>query len=267
MIDSSAPLNATEYIRHHLTHLQWHIGSTPFWTLNLDTLGVSFILGVIFFILFRWVAAKATSGVPGYLQNAVESVVNFVDGQVSASLHKPNPVLAPLALTIFMWVFLMNTMDLLPVDLLPWIFNQFGVHYLRVVPTADPNATFAMSFSVFFLLNYYGWKTKGIKGFFGEFLFAPFHAHHWLAKILLIPFNVILRLVEEIAKPLSLALRLFGNLYAGELIFILIALLPVWIQFSLGLPWALFHILVILLQAFIFMVLTIVYISLAQETH
>jgi len=260
-------MNSTEYIRHHLTHLQWRFGDSPFWTLNLDTFFISIILGGLFLAIFRFAAVRVTSGVPGRVQNAVEMVITFVKEQTEACFHNPNPVVTSLALTIFVWIFLMNLMDLLPVDLLPVFAHLVGVPFLRVVPTADPNATFAMSLSVFLLIIFYGIQSKKASGYLAEFVFSPFHANSWPVKILLMPFNFILHFVEEIAKPLSLALRLFGNLYAGELIFILIALLPVWVQFSLGLPWALFHILVIVLQAFIFMVLTIVYLSMAQESH
>jgi F-type H+-transporting ATPase subunit a len=169
-------------------------------------------------------------------------------------------LIAPLALTIFCWVFLWNLMDLVPVDLLPLVASWFGIHYLRVVPSTDLNATFALSISVFCLIIYYSLKVKGPKEFAKELAFQPFGPK-------MLPFNLLLKLVEEIAKPISLSLRLFGNLYAGELIFILIALLPWWIQWPLGWSWAVFHLLIITLQAFIFMVLTIVYLSMAHEEH
>ena len=247
----------TAYIVHHLTDLKVGEG---FWTFNLDTLFFSVLLGLVFILFFKKAADSATSDVPGPLQNFVEMIVEFVDTQVKDSFHGRNELIAPLALTIFCWVFLMNAMDLLPVDLLPGIAALVGIPYLRVVPTTDLNETFAMSISVFFLIIYYSIKIKGPIGFAKEMLLTPFGP--WM-----IPFNLLLKLVEELAKPISLGLRLFGNMYAGELIFILIALLPWWVQPALSFPWAVFHILIITLQAFIFMVLTIVYLSLAHEDH
>jgi F-type H+-transporting ATPase subunit a len=231
-----------------------------FWTFHLDTLFFSACLGILFLWLFRTAAKFATSDVPGGLQNFAEIMVEFVDTQVKDSFHGRNPVIAPLALTIFVWVFLWNFMDLVPVDLLPSIAALFGIHYLKVVPSTDVNATFALSLSVMALVYYYSLKVKGVGGFAKEILYHPFGK--WF-----MPFNLLLRIVEDLAKPISLALRLFGNLYAGELIFILIALLPWYLQFLLGWPWAVFHILIITLQAFIFMVLTIVYLSMAHEDH
>lgn len=260
-------LTSSEYINHHLTHWQLRVGDSAFMTLNLDTLSVSLVLGLAFFLIFWLGARRASAGVPKVVQNLVEMLVVFVDTQVKDTLHAPNKVVAPLALTIFVWVFLMNAMDMLPVDLLPYGLHYFGVPYFRAVPTADPNLTFSLALSVFSLILFFSIKAKGFKAYTAEFITSPFKAKSWWVKILLAPINLTLRLVEEIAKPLSLALRLFGNLYAGELIFILIALLPAWIQFTLGFPWAVFHILIIVLQAFIFMMLTIVYISLAHETH
>ncbi len=248
---------ATGYIIHHLTPLSVGEG---FWTLHLDTLFFSAVLGGLFILIFKTVAENVTSDVPGPLQNVVEMLVEFVDTQVKDSFHGHNDLIAPLALTIFCWVFLWNFMDLFPVDLLPSVGAVMGVPYLRSVPSTDLNATFAMSISVFFLIIFYNIKIKGF-GFAKELLLHPFH--HWLA----IPFNILLNFVEYVAKPISLALRLFGNLYAGELIFILIALLPYYVQPLLSLPWAIFHILIITLQAFIFMVLTIVYLSMAHEDH
>ena len=250
--------SASEYIQHHLTNLSVGEG---FWTFHLDTLAFSFILGMIILFLFRFAARRATSDVPGSIQNFVEILVDFVDTQVKDTFHGRSELIAPLALTIFVWVFLMNFMDLIPVDLLPAAANAAGIHYLRVVPTTDVNATFAMSITVFALIIFYSLKIKGPLGFAKELALSPFNKWYF------IPFNLVLKLVEELAKPVSLALRLFGNLYAGELIFILIALLPWYLQFLLGWPWAVFHILIITLQAFIFMVLTIVYLSMAHEDH
>lgn len=248
---------ATGYIVHHLTTLSTGEG---FWTFHLDTLFFSVILGFVFLLLFKKAAESATSDVPNGFQNFAEMIVEFVDTQVKDSFHGRSPLIAPLALSIFCWVFLMNTMDLLPVDLLPLLASMVGLEYMRVVPSTDLNATFAMSISVFFLILFYSIKVKGPIGFAKEMLLTPFGK--WM-----IPFNLLLKLVEELAKPISLGLRLFGNMYAGELIFILIALLPWYVQPLLSFPWAVFHILIITLQAFIFMVLTIVYLSLAHEDH
>ncbi|WP_028080151.1 F0F1 ATP synthase subunit A [Solimonas soli] len=259
-----------EYVTHHLRH--WSSGSdSGFISLSdwhLDTLIISTLLGIAFLTLFRIAAVRATSGVPGKLQNFVEVLIDFVDNSVKDSFHGVRTFVAPLALTIFVWVFLWNAMDLLPVDLIPklWAAGHAAAGhdpahaYIRVVPSADMSATFALSISVFLLIFVYSFKGKGVGGYFKEFLTHPFGP--WL-----LPFNVILNFVETLARPLSLALRLFGNLYAGELIFILIALLPWWAQVVPGLGWALFHILVITLQAFIFMTLTIVYLSMAHEHH
>ncbi|QWF70830.1 F0F1 ATP synthase subunit A [Methylomonas paludis] len=248
---------ATAYIVHHLTPLSVGEG---FWTLHLDTLFFSAGLGALFILFFKSVADRVTSGVPGLAQNLAETLVEFVDTQVKDTFHGHSDLIAPLALTIFCWVFLWNAMDMLPVDLLPFIGHLIGIEYLRVVPSTDLNSTFALSLSVFFLIFFYSIKVKGLLGFAKEMTCTPFGP--WF-----MPFNLMLKLVEELAKPISLALRLFGNLYAGELVFILIALLPPALQPLLGFPWAIFHILVITLQAFIFMVLTIVYLSLAHEDH
>ena len=268
-------LTATSYIKHHLQNLTfgnhpvngWSFAKNAqeaqemgFWAIHVDTLGWSIALGVLFLWLFRKAAVKATSDVPGGLQNFVEVMVEFVDKSVKESFHGKNPVIAPLALTIFVWIFLMNFMDLIPVDFLPALFHAVGVDYMKVVPTTDLNATLGMSLSVFFLIIYYSIKVKGVGGFVGELTLQPFGK--WM-----IPFNLLLEGIGLIAKPISLSLRLFGNLYAGELIFILIALLPLWAQWTLSVPWAIFHILVITLQAFIFMMLTIVYLSMAHEDH
>jgi F-type H+-transporting ATPase subunit a len=248
---------ATAYIVHHLTPLSVGEG---FWALHLDTLFFSAVLGTVFILFFKSVADKVTAGIPGPAQNVAEMLVEFVDNQVKDTFHGKSDVIAPLALTIFCWVFLWNLMDMLPVDLMSSIASVMGISYLRVVPSTDLNATFALSISVFFLIIFYSIKVKGIAGFAKEMTCTPFGPK-------MMPFNLLLKLVEELAKPISLALRLFGNLYAGELVFILIALLPPAIQPLLGFPWAIFHILVITLQAFIFMVLTIVYLSLAHEDH
>ncbi|WP_337264228.1 MULTISPECIES: F0F1 ATP synthase subunit A [unclassified Serratia (in: enterobacteria)] len=248
-----------EYIGHHLTHLQ--IG-TGFWSVNIDSIFFSVVLGVVFLAIFRKVAKNATSGVPGKLQTAVELLVGFVDNSVKDMYHGKSKVIAPLALTVFVWVFLMNLMDLIPVDFLPHLGTLAGLPALRVVPTADVNITLSMALAVFVLILFYSIKMKGIGGFAKELTMQPFN------HPLFIPINLILEGVSLLSKPVSLGLRLFGNMYAGELIFILIAgLLPWWSQWVLSLPWAIFHILIITLQAFIFMVLTIVYLSMASEEH
>ena len=252
-------LTSQDYISHHLAHLQ--VGS-GFWALNIDSLLVSVVLGIFFLWLFRKVALKSTGGVPGKLQCAVELVVEFVDNSVRDVFHAKSRLVAPLALTVFVWVFLMNLMDLLPVDLLPHAAQLAGIPYLRVVPTADVNVTMSMAFGVFFLIIFYSIREKGVSGFIKELTLQPLN--HWS----MIPVNLVLETVSLLAKPISLGLRLFGNMYAGEMIFVLIAgLLPWWSQWALNVPWAIFHILIITLQAFIFMILTAVYLSMAHEEH
>ncbi len=250
---ASGTLTSTEYISHHLRHLTMQ-------HFNLDTLFISIVLGLIFLVFFLHVARKASSGVPGRFQNFVEIIISFVDQQVRDTFHGESALIAPLALTIFSWVFLMNFMDLIPVDLLPMFASFLRIPHLRVVATADLNLTFSLSLSVFLLIFFYNIKIKGFLGFLKELTCKPFGPY-------LFPVNVIFRLIEECSKPLSLALRLFGNLYAGELIFILIALLPWWSQWMLGTVWALFHVLIITLQSFIFMMLAIVYLSMAHDPH
>jgi F-type H+-transporting ATPase subunit a len=262
--------SAGEYITHHLQNLTvckvdgaWAVGGDcqgTFYALNVDSMFFALALGLVLTFLFSRVARRATTGVPGRLQTAIEMVVGFVDQSVRETFHGKSNLIAPLALTLFMWVFLMNLMDLVPVDWLPWVAGMAGVPYLKVVPTTDVNITFAMAISVFILTLFYSIKIKGIGGFAKELTLTPFN--HWAA----IPFNFVLEGVSLLAKPVSLSLRLFGNLYAGELIFLLIALLGIW-QLPLHFAWALFHVLIIVLQAFIFMMLTIVYLSQAHEHH
>ncbi|MCF7982887.1 MAG: F0F1 ATP synthase subunit A [Thiohalocapsa sp.] len=285
---ASESLTAQEYIKHHLTNLTlgWHpeegltfahgaeeAAEMGFWALHVDSLFWSVLLGVLFYRYFRGVAEKATAGVPTPAQNFVEWIVDFVNENVRGSFSAKNDMVAPLALTIFAWVFLMNLMDLVPVDLIPWAFGQFmslfgaDTHhvYMRVVPTTDPNITFGMSFVVFFLVLYYSVKMKGVGGFAAELTMHPFGKFG-------LPANLLLEGINLLSKPLSLSLRLFGNMYAGEMIFILIALMYGHnLVLSLGggvlqLAWAIFHILIITLQAFIFMVLTIVYLDMAHQT-
>jgi F-type H+-transporting ATPase subunit a len=286
---ASEELTSTGYIQHHLTNLTF--GQLPdggwgfahsaaeakqmgFWAINVDSMGWSIFLGLVFFFLFRAAGKRATSGVPGAWQNFVEWIFDFINENVRGSFSAKNDVVAPLSLTIFIWVFLMNLMDLLPVDWLPMAAQQVtgamggNEHhaFFRVVPTTDPNITFGMALAVFWLMLYYGFKIKGVGGFFGELALQPFGK--WG-----MPANLILEGISLISKPVSLALRLFGNMYAGEMIFILIALLfsggAVWFTVGsvLQLAWAIFHILIITLQAFIFMVLTIVYLDMAHQEH
>merc|ERR1711907_305891 len=253
-----------DYIKHHLHHLTVGDG---FWSVHLDTIIISWMIGISFLLLFTHVAQKATSDVPNKLQNFIELLYEFIDSQVKDTFHGTSKVIGPLALTVFIWVFLMNAMDLLPVDLLPMIVSLFGVEYLRVVPTADPNQTLGMAIGVFFLVIFYSLLQKGALGFLEELTCTPFKTKNTVVRVFLVPINLFLKIIEEVAKPVSLGLRLFGNLYAGELIFILIALLPWWIQWTLGGPWAIFHIIIITVQAFVFMMLTTVYFSLAFEEH
>ncbi|CAM3071923.1 F0F1 ATP synthase subunit A [Moritella viscosa] len=251
-------LTSTQYIQHHLTNLAVGEG---FWTWHLDTLFVTLALGILFLGTFYLVGQKATTGVPGKFQCFVEMCIEFVNDIVKESFHGRNALIAPLSLTIFMMVILMNTMDLVPVDFIPEAAKAMGIDYMKVVPTTDLNTTFAMSLSIFALIVGFSIKVKGVKGFARELTMNPFN--HWL----FIPFNFALEMVTLLAKPISLALRLFGNMYAGELIFILIALMPWYLQWGLSVPWAIFHILVIVLQGFIFMMLSMVYLSSACEDH
>jgi F-type H+-transporting ATPase subunit a len=260
-------LTTTGYIQHHLTNLAVCSDAAKdaaghchgFWTFHLDTLLVSGLLGLVVFGLMASVASKASSGVPGSLQNFVEMVIGMVDQQVRDTFHGKSALVTPLAITIFVWVFVMNAMDLIPVDFLPVVASAAGVPYLKVVATTDPNLTFAMAITVFFISRIMGLKVKGFGHFMHEVFAVPF-------GLKLAPVNLLFRIVEEIARPISLSLRLFGNMYAGEMVFILIALLGIY-QLPLALPWALFHILIITLQAFVFMMLTIVYMSMASESH
>jgi F-type H+-transporting ATPase subunit a len=268
-----------EYIQHHLTNLcagqcdpVTH-QDAGFWAWHVDTLFFSTALGALIVFVSWRLGKNLTLGTPGRFQNFVESIVEFVSGQVRDSFPGHNPLIAPLALTIFVWVWLMNFMDLIPVDLLPLIAGTMGIHYLKVVPTTDLSTTLAMSLTVFALIIFYNVKVKGPVGYLKMFLFHPFGKF-------LVPVNIIMTLIEELAKPLSLGLRLFGNLFAGELVFLLIALIGgtlavgfaalFWLplQVVLDLGWLIFHLLVITLQAFIFMVLTIVYLGMAHvEEH
>ena len=280
MAESSSGGGTVEYIQHHLTN--WCVGqcdpvthkATGFWALHVDTLLFSLLTaGVIVWMALK-LKKQLNPAVPGGFQNFVESIIEFVDQQVKDTFPGHNPLIAPLALTIFLWVWLMNFMDLIPVDLLPAIASLFGISYLKVVPTTDLNTTLAMSLTVFALIVFYNLKVKGVGGYVKMFLFHPFGKFF-------VPVNIVMTAIEELAKPLSLALRLFGNLFAGELVFLLIALLAgsagiglalailFPLQVVLDLAWLIFHLLVITLQAFIFMVLTIVYLGMAhvEEEH
>jgi F-type H+-transporting ATPase subunit a len=268
---AEAGQSAGEYISHHLQNLTvckadgewvWNECQGNFFAINVDSMFFSIVLGTLLVWFFSRVAKKASTGVPTKTQALIEVIVDFVDGSVRDTFSHPpkSTVIAPLALTLFVWILMMNLMDLIPVDWLPWAAQFAGIEHLRVVPTTDVNVTFAMAISVFILTLYYSIKMKGIGGFTKELTLTPFN--HWAA----IPFNFALEGVSLIAKPISLSLRLFGNLYAGELIFMLIALLGIY-QLPLHIIWAVFHVLIVLLQAFIFMMLTIVYLSQAHESH
>jgi F-type H+-transporting ATPase subunit a len=278
---STETLTSAEYIHHHLQNLtfgrladgSWGIAhgfaeakAMGFWAVHLDTLGFSIGLGALFLYFFRKAARKATTGVPGGWQNFVEWIVEFVEDSVKGSFSGKNTLIAPLALTIFIWIFLMNFMDLIAVDFIPQLAHLVGIPFVRVCPTTDPTATFGMAFGVFFLILYYSIKIKGVGGFVGELAFQPFGK-------LGAPVNLLLEGVNLISKPISLSLRLFGNMYAGEMIFILIALMysAGWMLGAFGgllqIGWAIFHILIITLQAFIFMTLTIVYLDMAHQEH
>jgi F-type H+-transporting ATPase subunit a len=275
---------ANEYILHHLTFLsnKEPTGVVDFSVIHLDTVFFSIVLAVLFAGSFYFAARTATAGQPGKFQNFVELIVEFVDTQVKDSFHGTNKLLAPLALTIFCWVFLFNAMDVLPVDLLPYLAHGAGLEHLKVVPTTDLNVTFAMALTVFVLIIYYSIKVKGLGGFIAELTLQPFSAKNPFLKALLVLPNLILEIVPFLARPISLSLRLYGNLFAGEMIFLLLAALTLhgisqlssvggWAlllaQIVLAFAWAVFHLLVITLQAFIFMVLTIVYLAMAQEHH
>lgn len=252
----------SEYIQHHLSFLSSGDG---FWNVNVDSLFFSVLSGVIFLFLFRKVAKNVTSGKPGKLQCLVEMLVEWVDGVVKDNFHGSRALVAPLGLTVFCWVFIMNTIDLIPVDFLPQVAHMLGIEHLRAVPSADLNVTFGLAIGVFVLILFYTVKSKGFSGLVKEYTMHPFN------HPLLIPVNLLLETVTLVSKPISLALRLFGNMYAGELIFILIAVMYsanyaiAAMGISLHFVWAVFHILVVALQAFIFMMLTIVYLSIAYN--
>ena len=280
------PTSANEYIHHHLTFLsnKEPSGVLDFSVIHWDSIFFSVLLAILFGGSFYFAArkVKANTGAPRGFQSFVEFVVEWVDSQVKDSFHGTSKLIPALALTIFCWVLLFNAMDVLPVDLLPAIAHGFGIEHLKVVPSTDVNVTFALSLSVFALIIFYSIKMKGLGGFIAEFTLQPFTAKNPVVKAILVPFNFILEIIPFLARPISLSLRLYGNLFAGEMIFLLLAVLSLqgvqqlahfsgWffliIQFLLALAWAIFHLLVITLQAFIFMVLTVVYLSMANEHH
>lgn len=264
--------NIQEYISNHLINLKLNIlnfkliyseYTKSFWTINIDSIFFSILLGTIFILIFRYYAKNANPNIPGKLQTGIEIIINFINNNVKEIFHIKNNLIAPLSLTVFIWIFLMNFMDLIPVDFLPYFSKKiFGLNVLRTVPTSDINITLSMSICIFFIFIYFNFKNKGIIGFLKNITLQPFN------NPIFIPINFILELISLLSKPISLGLRLFGNIYAGELIFILISgLLPWWLQWILSVPWAIFHILIIILQAFIFMILTIIYLAMPYETH
>ncbi len=278
--------SAGDYISHHLingTHEL--VKDSSFWTINADSVFYTILLAVVYLLFFRSVAKKATSGVPSKTQNLIEMVLGFINTQVNDVFTGSSKLVAPMALSIFIWVWLMNFMDLMPIDLVPWLGTLVGIEHMKIVPSTDLNIVFGMSFGVMLLAFYYSFTVKKPKvlGYFKEFLTHPFSAQSWFGRIVLAGPNLFLNLVETLAKPVSLSLRLFGNMYAGELIFILIAVLTLnytvadlftasgilisVMQFILAFVWAVFHILIITLQAYIFMMLSVVYMNMAHETH
>ncbi|KEY91419.1 ATP synthase subunit a 1 [Candidatus Photodesmus blepharus] len=263
-----ASLTASEYIEHHLQNLSLaKLGvvaeEASFWNVHIDSLFFSWLTGTIFLVIFYSVSRKTTAAVPGKLQCFIEIVVEFVDKNVRDTFHGTNSLIAPLSLTVFVWIFLMNMMDLVPVDFLPYPAEHWlGIPYLKVVPSADVNITMAMAIGVFFLMIFYSIKMKGLRGFLNELALHPFN------HPIMIPFNLLVEIVSLLGKPLSLGMRLFGNMFAGEVVFILCAaMLPWYLQWIGSLPWAIFHILVITIQAFVFMMLTIVYMSMAYDSE
>ena len=278
-IEEEVSGGVTGYIKHHLTHLTVNQGHGGFWAVHLDSVFFTLVLSAALIFILSIAARRATGGVPGKFQAGVEALVEFVDGMVKDTFHGTNKFIAPLAITIFCLVFLENFMDILPVDLLPAAGKAFGVEHLRTVATADINTTVGMALGVFLLIQYVGIQNKGFGTFFGEWFTAPFHGHGVMA-VVLAPVNFLFRVIEEAVRPLSLSMRLFGNMYAGELIFLLIACFTLGAtlnhvstyllgtgQFIAGVVWTGFHYLIITLQAFIFMVLTIVYVGIAAERH
>src|SRR5512140_3292305 len=268
-MESEQELNATSYIQHHLSFNAQAVGDSSFWTLHVDSLVTGAILGVVATALLWWIVRGATSGVPKKRQAFVELLFGFVDDQVKGMFHGKRDFVAPAALTVFVWVLLMNAMDFLPVDIMALILTHvFHQHEFRIVPTADVNTTFALSLSVFLLMIYFSIAVKGLGGWIHELFCAPFGSNP-----LLWPFNFLFNMIEYVSKPLSHSLRLYGNMYAGEIIFLLLGLwaatgvVGTFFSVFLNLGWAIFHILIVALQAYIFMMLTIVYVAMAHEHH
>jgi F-type H+-transporting ATPase subunit a len=279
---AESELTPSSYIQHHLTFLQKPVGDGTFWTLNVDSIITGVIVGVIVIGFLWWVVRGATSGVPNRRQAFVELAIEFVDEQVKSLFHHADRdrLVAPMALTVFVWILIMNAMDLLPVDILTKGLAAIGVHEWRPVPTADVNTTFALSLSVWLLMIGFAIAAKGLGGWLHELFCAPFgmtdlsaNPLKWIAGTLLAVANLLFNFIEYVSKPLSHSLRLFGNMYAGEIIFLLL-----WLWASTGLVgtvggtllgwgWAIFHILIVVLQAYIFMMLTVVYLGLAREHH
>lgn len=268
-------LTPTEYITHHLTFLRHPVGEGSFWTIHLDTLFTSLVLGALVFGFMWLVTRKVTSGVPSKTQAFIELAVNFVDDQVKGIFHGKRDFVTPLAITVFMWVLFMNAMDFLPIDIMTRFLYEDVLHqeHWRGVPTADVNTTFALALSVWGLMIFFHIKNKGVGGWVHELMASPFGIKPLWLSPLLICFNLLFNLVEYISKPLSHSLRLFGNMYAGELIFMLLGL---WaasgvagtvLSGVLNLGWSIFHILIVALQAYIFMMLTIVYVQMGHESH
>lgn len=268
--------SSEQYVQHHLLNLtygrlpdgSWGLAQNTeqaremgFWAIHLDTMGFSLLLGGLALWFLRRVAVNATTEAPTGTQNLVEAVAEFIDSMAGEIFRHNNPLVVPIALTLLVWILLMNLMDLVPVDLLPLAATHAGLPALKVVPTADPNATLGMAAGVFLLMLYYSVRVKGPGGFAAELTLHPFR-HPLMA-----PVNLLLEGVTLLARPLSLGMRLFGNLFAGEVIFILIGLIPFYLQFVLWVPWAAYHLLVVPLQAYIFTVLTIVYLNMAHETE
>jgi F-type H+-transporting ATPase subunit a len=262
-------LTPTSYIGHHLTNRTVSLGDSPFWTLHLDTFLTAVMLGVFGFGFLWWIVRGATAGVPTRRQAFVEILIQFIDDQVKGIFHGNRGFVAPLALTVFVWVLLMNAMDFIPVDLAAgFTENVLHQHEWKPVPTSDVNTTFALALSVWGLMIFYNLKIKGIGGWMHELFCTPFGSNP-----LLWPANLLLNLVEYLSKPLSHALRLYGNIYAGEIIFLLLwmwaatGLVGSLFGGVLALGWAIFHILIVVLQAYIFMMLTAVYMAMAHESH
>jgi F-type H+-transporting ATPase subunit a len=258
----------TEYIQHHLTFLTHPVREGPFWMVNVDTMLTTIVLGVLVFGFMWLVTRKATQGVPSKTQAFVELSIDFVNEQVKSIYNGGSRVVAPIALTTFVLVLFMNAMDFLPVDIMSSVFSVLGFHEFRMVPTADVNTTFALALAVFGLMIFYSIRVKGFGGWIHELFCSPFGSN-----VLLWPFNLLFNLVEYVSKPLSHSLRLFGNMYAGEIIFLLLGmwaatgLVGAIVGAVLHLGWSIFHILIVVLQAYIFMMLTVVYIAMAHEHH